>query len=127
MTPAIFGLAGPVLTADERAFFADADPAGYILFGRNIEDREQLRALTDSLRAIQGRERLLITIDQEGGPVARLKPPLWPRYPAGSAFDKLYEIAPASAIEAAGWTSPRPASPAPTPPCSTCASPMATR
>jgi beta-N-acetylhexosaminidase len=101
MTPAIFGLAGPVLTADERAFFADADPAGYILFGRNIEDREQLRALTDSLRAIQGRERLLITIDQEGGPVARLKPPLWPRYPAGSAFDKLYEIAPASAIEAA--------------------------
>jgi beta-N-acetylhexosaminidase len=68
MTPAIFGLAGPVLTADERAFFADADPAGYILFGRNIEDREQLRALTDSLRAIQGRERLLITIDQEGGP-----------------------------------------------------------
>jgi beta-N-acetylhexosaminidase len=101
MTPAIFGLAGPVLTAEELAFFRDADPAGYILFGRNIEDRDQLRGLTESLRAIHGREQLLITIDQEGGPVARLKPPVWPRYPAGSAFDRLYDVAPASAIEAA--------------------------
>jgi len=101
MTPAIFGLAGPVLAADEAAFFRDADPVGYILFGRNIENREQLRALTDSLREIHGRDQLLITIDQEGGPVARLKPPQWPAYPAGAAFDALYEIAPASAIEAA--------------------------
>ena len=59
MTPAIFGLSGLRLTADERAFFADCDPAGYILFGRNVESREQLRALTDELRAIHGRERLL--------------------------------------------------------------------
>jgi beta-N-acetylhexosaminidase len=101
MTPAIFGLAGPVLGAEERAFFADADPAGYILFGRNVESREQLRALTDSLRAIHGRERLLITVDQEGGAVTRLKPPQWPSYPTGAAFDALYEIAPTSAIEAA--------------------------
>lgn len=101
MTPAIFGLAGPELGADERAFFADADPAGYILFGRNIESRAQLRKLTDQLRAIHGRERLLITIDQEGGRVQRMKPPIWPAYPAGSAFDALYDVAPASAIEAA--------------------------
>ena len=47
MTPAIFGLSGLVLTADERAFFREADPAGYIVFGRNVESREQLRALTD--------------------------------------------------------------------------------
>ena len=58
MTPAIFGLAGPVLTADERAFFRDADPAGYILFARNVETRDQLRALTDDLRSIHGRDRL---------------------------------------------------------------------
>ena len=45
MTPAIFGLSGPALTADERAFFRDCDPAGYILFGRNVETRGQLRAL----------------------------------------------------------------------------------
>lgn len=101
MTPAIFGMTGTTLTADERAFFKEADPAGYILFGRNCETPEQLRVLTDSLREIHGRDRLLVSIDQEGGRVARLRPPLWSHFPAGEAFDKLYQIAPASAIEAA--------------------------
>lgn len=101
MIPAIFGLSGTTLGPEERAFFKDADPAGYILFGRNVESREQLRALTDELRAIHGRERLFICIDQEGGRVARMKPPVWPAYPAGEAFDLLYDVAPASAIEAA--------------------------
>ncbi|MGB7373737.1 beta-N-acetylhexosaminidase [Pontixanthobacter sp.] len=101
MTPAIFGLAGTALTPNETAFFKEADPAGYILFGRNCETPGQLRALTDSLRAIHGREKLLISIDQEGGRVARLRPPLWSPFPAGEAFDALYQIAPASAIEAA--------------------------
>lgn len=101
MTPAIFGISGLELTADERAFFKDADPAGYILFARNCEDREQMRRLTDDLRAIHGRDRLIVSIDQEGGRVARMKPPEWPKYPAGEAFARLYEIAPASAIEAA--------------------------
>ena len=72
MIPAIFGLSGPTLTADERAFFRDAEPAGYILFGRNIVDRGQVRALTDELRALHGRERTFICIDQEGGRVARM-------------------------------------------------------
>jgi beta-N-acetylhexosaminidase len=89
------------LTDDERAFFREADPAGYILFGRNVENREQLRALTDNLRAIHGRERLLVSIDQEGGRVARMKPPEWDKYPTGEAFAKLWDVAPASAIEAA--------------------------
>ncbi|TCM19866.1 beta-N-acetylhexosaminidase [Novosphingobium sp. PhB165] len=101
MTPAIFGLSGLTLSDDERAFFRDADPAGYILFGRNVESREQMRALTDDLRSIHGRDRLLISIDQEGGRVARMKPPVWPAYPPGQAFDRLYDLAPASAIEAA--------------------------
>src|SRR6478609_3162291 len=101
MTPAIFGLSGPTLTDDERAFFREADPAGYILFGRNVENRAQLRALTDDLRSIHGRERLLISIDQEGGRVARMKPPVWDAYPTGEAFAKLWQVAPASAIEAA--------------------------
>ena len=101
MTPAIFGIAGLELTAEERSFFADADPAGYILFGRNCRDRDQLRRLTDDLRTIHGRDRLIVSIDQEGGRVARMKPPAWRRYPAGEVFARLYEIAPASAIEAA--------------------------
>ena len=101
MTPAIFGLSGPTLTADERAFFREADPAGYILFGRNVQDRAQLRALTDDLRTIHGREQLLVSIDQEGGRVARMKPPEWQAFPPGEAFARLWQVAPASAIEAA--------------------------
>ena len=101
MTPAIFGLAGLSLTADERAFFREADPAGYILFGRNVQDRAQVRALTDELRAIHGRERLLVSIDQEGGRVARMKAPEWEAFPPGEAFARLWQVAPASAIEAA--------------------------
>ncbi|GAB5348084.1 beta-N-acetylhexosaminidase [Alteriqipengyuania sp. 357] len=100
MTPAIFGCSGPVLTADEQAFFREADPAGYILFKRNCENPEQLRKLTDSLRAIHGRDRLLVSIDQEGGRVARLGPPEWRKWPAPARFAQLYDIAPASAIEA---------------------------
>ncbi|WP_294190072.1 beta-N-acetylhexosaminidase [uncultured Sphingomonas sp.] len=101
MKPVIFGLSGPVLSTDERAFFAEARPAGYILFKRNVETREQLRALTDSLRELEGREDVAILIDQEGGRVARLGPPEWPSFPAGPAFDALYERAPMSGIEAA--------------------------
>ncbi|RIA47050.1 beta-N-acetylhexosaminidase [Hephaestia caeni] len=101
MKPVIFGLAGPALTDDERAFFREAAPAGYILFKRNIENRAQVRALTDSLRDLAGRDDLAILIDQEGGRVARMQPPEWPAFPAGPAFDKLYEIAPVSGIEAA--------------------------
>jgi len=101
MTPAIFGCSGPELTPDERAFFRDADPAGYILFGRNCVDRVQLRRLTDDLRSIHGRDRLLVSIDQEGGRVARLRPPHWSAYPSGRALADLYDIAPASAIVAA--------------------------
>ncbi|MDZ3831278.1 MAG: beta-N-acetylhexosaminidase [Sphingopyxis sp.] len=101
MIPAIFGLSGPVLTDDERAFFRDSNPAGYILFGRNIENRDQLRRLTDDLRSLDGRAGLPILIDQEGGRVARMKAPEWPDFPPGAVFDALYERAPASAIEAA--------------------------
>lgn len=101
MTPAIFGLSGLTLTANERDFFAQADPAGYVLFGRNIANPAQVRALTDALRAIHGRDKLLIGIDQEGGRVARMRPPEWSPFPAGAAFDALYDIAPSSAIAAA--------------------------
>ncbi|MEQ1509238.1 MAG: beta-N-acetylhexosaminidase [Sphingopyxis sp.] len=100
MTPAIVSLSGSTLTPDETALFRAADPAGYILFARNIVDPAQLRRLTDALRALHGRDDLAILIDQEGGKVARLRPPHWPDFPAGSAFDRLYERAPASAITA---------------------------
>lgn len=101
MKPVIFGLSGLVLTDEEKRLFRDVDPAGYILFKRNIEDRDQVRALTDSLRALFGRDDVLISIDQEGGRVARMRGPVWPEFPAGAVFDALYDIAPMTAIEAA--------------------------
>ncbi len=101
MKPVIFGLSGLALTTDERAFFRDADPCGYILFKRNVETRAQLLALTHSIRTLSGRDDVPILIDQEGGRVARMGPPEWPASPAGPAFDALYETAPISAIEAA--------------------------
>jgi len=101
MLPAIFGLAGPSLTADERAFFRDAQPAGFILFGRNCESRPQMRALTGALREAVERESLAILIDQEGGRVARMRPPEWPAFPAQARFAELYEKAPISGMEAA--------------------------
>jgi beta-N-acetylhexosaminidase len=100
MQAALYGLSGLALTAEERDFFRDADPVGYALFKRNCEDREQMRSLTEALRALHGRDSLPILIDQEGGRVARMKPPEWPAFPAGEAFARLYETAPMSAIEA---------------------------
>ena len=101
MKAVIFGFEGPVLTPSERDFFRDADPAGYIVFKRNCDTPDQLRALTDSLRELSGREDVPILIDQEGGRVARMKPPEWPAFPAAEAFANLYRAAPSSAIEAA--------------------------
>ena len=101
MQAAIYGLAGESMSPDERDFFRDADPAGYILFKRNCTGRGQLKALTDSLRAIHGRDELPILIDQEGGRVARMQAPEWPEFPCAERFAELYHVAPASAIEAA--------------------------
>jgi len=101
MQAAIYGLSGPQLLAEERDFFRDARPVGYILFKRNIESREQLRRLTDVIRELEGHDEVPILIDQEGGRVARMRPPEWPAFPSGEAFDQLYQLAPSSAIEAA--------------------------
>ncbi len=100
MKPVIFGLSGPVLTAAEGRFFAACDPAGYILFKRNIVDRAQVRILTEDLRALHSRASLPILIDQEGGRVARMGPPIWPAFPAAALFESLYGRAPISALEA---------------------------
>ncbi len=101
MKPVIFGLSGKLLTDDERRFFRDAQPAGYILFKRNVENRAQLRALTDSLRDLHGRADVPVLIDQEGGRVSRLPEPEWQQFPAGAAFDALYDVSAMTAIEAA--------------------------
>lgn len=86
----IAGCSGPELTPDERAFFRDAEPWGFILFKRNIGTPAQVAALTADLRASVGRSDAPILIDQEGGRVQRMRPPHWPAYPAGRAYGQLY-------------------------------------
>jgi beta-N-acetylhexosaminidase len=98
---AIFGVAGTRLTPEERSFFREVDPAGFIVFARNCESPAQLRALTDEMREVAGRDRLPILIDQEGGRVARLKPPYWPKTPAAGAIGALFERDAAEAETAA--------------------------
>jgi beta-N-acetylhexosaminidase len=88
MTPpraAILGVAGPRLSAEERALFRARPPMGAILFRRNVETPAQLAALVAELREVLG-ETAPILIDQEGGRVARLGPPHWPRLPPLAAF-----------------------------------------
>jgi beta-N-acetylhexosaminidase len=86
---AILGCSGLALSQDERAFFRDARPWGFILFKRNIDTPDQVRALVAELRACVGRPDAPVLIDQEGGRVQRLGPPHWRRYPPGRAYGDL--------------------------------------
>jgi beta-N-acetylhexosaminidase len=88
---AILSPLGPVLSADERAFFREVDPLGFILFGRHIETPEQTRRLVDELRSSVARADAPVLVDQEGGRVARLKPPHWRNAPPARVFGELYE------------------------------------
>lgn len=76
----IFGCSGHEVTAQERAFFQEMQPWGFILFARNIDNPEQVARLTDQLRECVDHSTVPILIDQEGGRVRRLRPPHWPDY-----------------------------------------------
>jgi len=82
----VFGCAGLSATSEEVAFFRDVQPWGFILFGRNVASPDQVRALTEALRAAVDRPDAPVMIDQEGGRVQRLGPPHWRRYPPARAY-----------------------------------------
>jgi beta-N-acetylhexosaminidase len=85
----IFGAGGTALTDDEKKFFRSADPLGFILFARNCENPAQVTKLVAELREAVRRDDAPVLIDQEGGRVARLKPPHWREYPPAAAFAAL--------------------------------------
>lgn len=87
--PVIYGFAGTSLSDEEKYFFEKSAPIGFIIFARNITDKAQLKNLTNSLREVMDGE-VLVLVDQEGGRVARLKPPHWKAYPTGQHFSDLY-------------------------------------
>lgn len=97
----IFGCEGLSLTAWERTFYARHDPFGFILFGRNCDSPDQVRALVSDLRSSIGRCDAPVLIDQEGGRVARLKPPHWRTSPPAARFGVLAARDLETAIEAA--------------------------
>src|SRR5579871_5416435 len=88
----ITGVAGSILSDDERAFIAAERPWGFILFKRNVETPSQVAALVEDLKTCAGRAEVPVFIDQEGGRVQRLGPPHWPVYPPGAVFGKLYDL-----------------------------------
>jgi beta-N-acetylhexosaminidase len=66
------GVPGPELDGGTAALFRRVQPGGFIIFGRNIQSAVQLRKLIDDLRDVSEIEPI-ITIDQEGGRVSRLR------------------------------------------------------
>ncbi len=97
--PAIVGIAGPALLPEEAALFRAFPPAGIIVFGRNIQDPAQLAALMAALPP-----GIDIMVDQEGGRVARLRPPHWHAQPPAEALGHLFATNPAAGLRAAWLT-----------------------
>ena len=101
MKPLIFGCKGPVLSNGEADFFARHRPCGFILFRRNVETPDQVQALVSAMKRAANMPDALVLIDQEGGRVARLRPPHWQVYPSGADIGRLWHIDPDLAGEAA--------------------------
>lgn len=97
----ILGVSGTELSNWEKGFLREADPFGIILFGRNIENRDQVRALTNAVRETVGNSNVPILVDQEGGRVMRLKPPHWRNIAPAGAFGDLFARNPQDGREAA--------------------------
>src|SRR5471030_2706309 len=98
----VCGCAGIALTPEECAFIKETQPWGLILFKRNVDNRDQMKALTASFRELVGRADAPVLIDQEGGRVQRMGPPNWRAYPSAANFGALGN--PDRALEAAKMT-----------------------
>jgi beta-N-acetylhexosaminidase len=103
MKPAIVGIAGPVLLPEEAALFCAHPPAGVIMFRRNIGDPEQLARLIADLRQVLP-DTASFMVDQEGGRVARLRPPHWRAHPPAREIGHLFDHNPAAGLRAAFLT-----------------------
>ena len=100
---AIVGIAGPALSPDEAALFRAFPPCGIILFARNIQDPVQLASLIAALRSVLLADANIM-VDQEGGRVARLRPPHWLAHPPAAALGRIFETDPPAGLRAAWLT-----------------------
>ncbi len=101
MKPVIIGCQGLTVSPEERDTLAALDPLGFILFARNCQTSDQVRTLTQALRETIGRPEAPIFIDQEGGRVARLGPPHWPKFPPFRTLGEAYVQSPRAGLDAA--------------------------
>src|ERR1700754_3922375 len=85
----ILGCSGLTLTSDEKALYRDERPWGFILFARNISEASQISDLVAAMRESVGRDAPVL-IDQEGGRVQRIRPPILPHYPSAQTLGDLY-------------------------------------
>ena len=91
MLPVILGISGLTLSTDEKELFTKNKPHGIILFKRNCDSREQIIALTSEIKTLIGND-IKIFIDQEGGRVARVNPPIARKeYPNMEFFCEIYK------------------------------------
>ncbi|MCZ4089415.1 beta-N-acetylhexosaminidase [Sinorhizobium psoraleae] len=97
----ISGCKGLSLTEEERRFFDGERPWGFILFGRNIGEENQISDLVAQLRDSIGNPNAPVLIDQEGGRVQRIRPPLVQQYPSGAAIGEIYRRDPEQGLRAA--------------------------
>ena len=97
----ILGVSGISLTDAEKSFFRYANPLGFILFQRNCVNPQQTKNLIKELRDAVARPNAPVLIDQEGGRVARLKPPHWPEFPPARMIGKMAEQSNDLGLEAA--------------------------
>lgn len=86
----ILGSSGPQLTPDETALYRDERPWGFILFARNCVEPAQITDLVAAMRDAVGRPDAPVLIDQEGGRVQRIRPPMIERYPSAVVLGELY-------------------------------------
>ena len=92
---------GMILGGDSDRW--DITNFGAILFARNIHDPSQLGALVASLRRVLPRDAVLM-VDQEGGRVARLRPPHWRAHPPAAALGRCFAGNRAAGLRAAFLT-----------------------
>ncbi|WEX07330.1 beta-N-acetylhexosaminidase [Chelativorans sp. AA-79] len=97
----ILGASGTRLTPDEMTFYRDERPWGFILFARNIAETSQVQDLVAAMRDSVRRPEAPVFVDQEGGRVQRLRPPIAPNYPNAAALGALYEENPEAGLRAA--------------------------
>ncbi|NTF31644.1 beta-N-acetylhexosaminidase [Rhizobium skierniewicense] len=97
----ILGCSGLTLTPDEIALYKAEQPWGFILFGRNIGDINQIKDLVTSMRDAVGRADAPVMIDQEGGRVQRIRPPILQSYPNAQALGEIYLRDPKQGLRAA--------------------------